>query len=111
MLDLNAKPSGEQTCKGITFRGYRNLFFASGRLELQQGVRLLKSKSCSGDCGSKCCDHWMLDDINESLACGTVILPEIEHGALYSIKMSNVETDWETGCTDAFDLEIYKLGA
>ena len=94
-----------ETCIGLTFRGYRNFYYQDGRLELKQGIRLLKRKSCPGceKCG------WMLDELKELLYCDSVIMPEIEHGNLYSIRTINVSRDWETGYVDDYDIEIYEV--
>jgi hypothetical protein len=53
---------------------------------------------------------WLMDDINESMACGNVIFPEIENEKLYSVRMVNISRDWESGFVDDYDLEIYLLG-
>jgi hypothetical protein len=33
----------------------------------------------------------------------------IEDGALYNLKMTNIHTDFETGYVDGFDLEFVKI--
>jgi hypothetical protein len=94
------------SCIGLVFKGYKSLFKVKNRVELRQGIRLLKRQSCPG-C-SNC--MWLMDDINESIACGNVIFPEIENEKLYSVRMVNISRDWESGFVDDYDLEIYLLG-
>ena len=104
-MDLLAVKSSEPECKGLVFRGYRSTFYSKGRLEMRQGVRLLKSKSCPG-C-NKC--RWETDEIREAIDCNSLIMPGIKDGALYGLHAVNISKDWETGYVDAYDLEIYEL--
>ena len=104
LLLLN-KVADEDPCKGLIFRGHRTMFVKDGRIELKQGVRLLKRKSCKG-C-DKC--EWWWDSLNEDVENEHIIFPEIEHGALYSIRVVNESRDFETGYVDDYDTEIYKL--
>jgi len=92
-------------CIGLIFRGYRNFYMQGGKIELKQGIRLLKRKSCPGcnDC------EYLLEDANESISCGSLIFPEIEDGAEYSVRNTNIRTDWESGMVDSWDTEVYKL--
>ena len=112
---LNPKP----VCKGLFFRGYKNTFWSDGRYETKQGFRLLKRKSCKGweecdsydgeDSKTMRCDHWLLDDMRDMIDIDGVIMPEVEDGALYTLRMTNVETDWESGIVDGWDYEFYKV--
>ena len=95
-----------ETCKGLFFRGYKNLYHQGSEVHLKQGFRLLKTKSCKG-CPK--CDHFS-GEMADSLDCNSVIIPkEIKHGGLYSIRVTNIETDWETNCVDAYDFEFYEV--
>jgi hypothetical protein len=105
ILIPGATPAKEETCKGLVFRGYRNFFTSKERrIELRQGVRLLKRLSCPG------CDKcgWYFDYINEDVD-ATIFPATIKDGALYSVRAINMSKDWETGYIDAMDVEIYEL--
>lgn len=94
-----------ESCKGLIFRGYSCVFEMNGKIERKEGIRLLKRESCPGckDCG------YLMDEIREAVCSHTLILPDIEHGALYSVRLINLSKDWETGIVDSYDIEIYKL--
>jgi len=96
-----AKPK----CKGLVFRGFSSMFFSDGRLEERRGIRLLKRESCAGceKCG------FILDDLSEQVIIGSMIIPEIEHGKLYEVIVTNESRDWETGYVDDYDLEVVLL--
>ncbi len=91
-----------QSCKGLFFRGYANFFFDGRTAQRKEGVRLLKKMSCSGcpQCG------WFYEDYCNGTE---IILPRIEHGALYTLKVTNVKRDWETGFIDGYDVEFVKI--
>lgn len=103
-LILDMTPQKVSTCKGQVFKGYSSFFYNNGRIERRQGIRLMKSLSCPGceDCGGA----WMLGEVREHIECETFLMPEIEHGKLYEIRVTNEERDWESGITDAYDLEV-----
>ena len=100
-------PAPVSTCKGQVFKGYASLFCHKGRVERRQGIRLMKSLSCPG------CEHcgggWMLSEGPDHIDCGTLLMPEIENGKLYEIRMANESRDWETGYIDEYDLEIVEV--
>ena len=100
-----SKEPTEEPCKGVFFRGYSSLFYDGNKIEQRQGVRLLKGKSCTG-C-SQCL--WVYDNLSEEVSCETLIMPKIEHGELYSVRIINESTDWETGIVDSWETEIYKV--
>jgi hypothetical protein len=97
----------KEECKGLFFRGYHSIFWDSKqhKLETKSGLRLLKRKSCKGceKCG------FFLDTINEMMNCGGLIIPEIEDWGTYSIRVTNINKDWETGLVDDYDLEFYEV--
>lgn len=93
------------SCTGQIFKGYRTMFFSKGRIEIRQGIRHLKKKSCNCD---KCCG--VLDAVQEATSDGYLIMPDIiENDAFYGVRFINVSTDWETGYVDSYDVSIYKL--
>jgi len=101
LLSVNKK-----NCKGIFFRGYHNIFQYKGKIELREGIRFLKRKSCSGCFQCK----WIMDNINEDIACGCLIWPnEIKDGKLYSIHAINPTYDIESDICDGYDLEIFEI--
>ena len=115
----SAKKEKGPSCKGLLFRGYSSTYYNDGEVCKKEGLRLLKRKSCKGhpDCESydgediktHNCDHWFLDEMNEMLPDG-VIIPEIEDGALYRIRVINESFDYDSGYCDGFDFEFYKVG-
>ena len=92
-------------CKGLVFRGYNSTFISGNYVGKHQGIKLLKKKSCPG---CEKCDY-LLDEINESVACGVLEMDEIEHGELYSVSVKIDSIDYETGYADNWHAHIYKL--
>lgn len=105
-------------CKGLFFRGYSSIYYKDGEIAKREGFRLLKRKSCKG--GDNCkswdgkdtstynCDCWFLEQIDELLP-DDVIMPGIEDGYLYSIRVINETYDFESGYCDGFEVEFYKV--
>lgn len=97
------KPS----CKGKIFKASRNYFYDKGRLVNSVEFRLLKRKSCSGckKCG------WIEEYLREEVNCKYPILglEEVRPGRLYTIRMCNISTDWETGYVEDFELEVIEV--
>ena len=118
-MELDSKPK----CKGLFFRGRTNTYYnyETGKLDIRKSLTLLKRDSCKGypDCDSydeekdnilnSCCDHWMLEEMNDMMDVDAVIVPEIEDGALYGLKVSNLSTDWETGYVNDYTFEFYEI--
>lgn len=93
-------------CRGLWFRGYSNIFYSDGRFEKKQGIRLLKRRSCKG-C-YKC--HLLLHNAREMMSYGNLIFPdEIKDGGLYTIQVTNIHKDWESGYVDDWDIEIVEV--
>jgi len=94
-------------CKGLVFRGYKSLFYVSAqeKFEMRQGIKLLKKKSCSG------CEHcgWLIDNAKESIDWDGLIMPDIIHEALYTLKVTNESRDWESGIVDDWDIEVIMI--
>jgi hypothetical protein len=103
-LDITAERDPKD-CKGLIFRGYRNAYAQGAEYHIKKGFRLLKRKSCPG-C-AKC--GFFSDDINEMIDSNGLIIPDIENGALYSIRVTNIGTDWESGLVDSWDYEFFKV--
>lgn len=100
----------DNECKGLIFKGIINEFITTNKKEtkivLSSGIKLLKRKSCSGciQCGI----------FYELLSDGTffdhlIITNPIEKDRLYTLKLTNLSTDYETGITDDFDVELIEV--
>jgi hypothetical protein len=92
-------------CKGLFFRGYRNVYHQGTELHMKQGFKLLKRMSCTGceKCG-------FFDDMGEMIEGDCVIYPDsIKHGGLYTLKVSNIGYDWESGHADSWDFEYVEV--
>ena len=108
-LDLIAETweQDEEPCKGLFFRGKNNMF-VNDRNEYvyQERMTPLKRMSCKGcsQCGP------LLDDLHEWIAGGQgPVINDLEHGALYRLEITNVQTDWESGYADDWDLEFVRV--
>jgi len=97
-------PEPEQ-CKGLVFRGYNSTFKSGNHVGRHQGIKLLKRQSCPG-C-EKC--YFLLDFVSEDIYCGSLEMPEIENGELYSIEVVVDGRDWETGYVDDCHARVYKI--
>lgn len=87
-------------CKGLFFRGYSNIYTIGAELHIKKGFRLLKRKSCTG-CPK--CDHYS-DMMRDMIPSGNYIIPDpIIDGGLYTVRVGNVSTDWESGFADDWD--------
>lgn len=104
-LNYSYQEPEKEPCKGLFYRGFSSMFFDGKKIERREGIRLLKGRSCSG-C-SECV--WMQDNLSEEISCGNIIMPDIDHGALYSVRIINESTDWETGIVDSWETEIFKV--
>lgn len=92
-------------CTGLVFRGYRSAFLDSrGDFAHREGFRLLKRRSCH----CQQCES-ILDELNEMVYSESVIWPEVEDKALYTIGISDVTHDWETGIVDGYSFEFVKI--
>jgi len=100
----------KQECKGLVFKGYSSGFYIRNKketkIEFREGIRLLKRKSCAGckECGM----------FYEILSDGTLfnhisILNNIKNDQLYTLKVTNISTDFETGIVDDFDIELVEI--
>jgi hypothetical protein len=107
-IDLNSipdLPNEDEGCKGLVFIGRCSVYIRNNTVTRKETITLLKRKSCKGcaDCG------WMMDAVNEAILNGTLILPTIEEGQLYTVTISNISRDRETGIVDDWDVEIIKI--
>ena len=96
-LQSEVKPE----CKGLVFRGYNSSFIKGNHIGNRQGIKLLKRKSCSGCVSCDSALEYLAEDMGNNR-----ILPEIEHGKLYSLRWVDDGTDWETGYKESH-VEIY----
>jgi len=111
MLHHLKKRGKTATCKGMYFRGYSSMYCHEGTIGRKDGFRFLKRKSCTDKYCDICSYRWEID-FTEGLdyEYGYIMFPDkIEHGALYSIRVTNISTDYETGIVDGYDLEFYKV--
>jgi hypothetical protein len=97
----------EKVCKGKFFRASVNGFMsAGGTYTYQERMKPLKRMSCSGcvDCG------WIEDDLNEFI--NNEVFPGvktgIENGAIYTLTVTNISRDWESGVVDGYELQFVK---
>ena len=106
-FDMVTEMQPAEKCKGLFFRGYRSTFVNNDHIGERQGARFLKRLSCPG------CDQcgYLMDDAVEANSCGSLIIPKIENGALYQLKITNISKDWETGYADSWDTELVKVDA
>ena len=104
LLDTTSKP--KHICKGLVFRGFHSMFVAGDMtIQRKEGIRLLKRKSCQG-CPECEFNYWMMDNIREEVSMGSLIMPEIHHGELYTVRVINETRDWETGIVDSWETEV-----
>lgn len=106
LRELNILPKLDisETCKGIKFRGYASTFWSGYKLESRCGVRFLKKDSCAG-CSK--CAHF--DEFMEETPENIIGLNEVEHGKLYTLRVTNISRDWESGIVDEWDLQLVEL--
>ena len=106
LSELLEEKTDEPICKGKTYRARVNRYINS-KDEYVYTERMipLKRLSCPGcpKCG------WMDDEIREHIDCETLIHIDIKDGATYSLQVTNVSTDWETGYVDDYTLEFIEI--
>ena len=106
-LDLQKSENPEPECKGLIFRYARETWIGTAQdINFRDRFRFIKGKSCEG------CDKcgWMWDDLHEFLCdpefCNIICPDEPKQNQLYTIIVSNISKDWETGYVDEWDLEF-----
>lgn len=108
MIDLFEKENNDKDqCKGKIFRYAANAFLSHDRkYSRQDNFTLLKRDSCKG---CKYCDN-ILSDLQE-IACeqGALIPSNLKNGDKCKLEYTNIETDWETGYVDNWDLAFVRL--
>jgi len=102
-VDFDAiEKSNEEPCKGLCFRGYTNTHWFGDKFRVTNELRLLKKRSCPG-CAQ--CSY-----LTEELQSNVIVLtPEIEHGKLYELRVTNVSRDYESGIVDDWNVEFCKV--
>jgi len=91
-------------CKGMKFRGYTSTFWSGHKLETRHGIRFLKRDSCTG-CSK--CAHF--DEFMEETPENIIGLNEIKHGKIYTLNVTNMYYDWQSGYLDDWDVEIVEV--
>ncbi len=95
-------------CVGLVYRGRINNFYHKGTLVHQTKMVKLKRQSCRG------CEQcsFLEEDLNEFLSSSTnkpAILPEeVIDGKLYTLQVTNISRDYESGFVDDYDLEFVR---
>jgi len=97
----------EKVCKGKFFRASVNGFMsADGTYTYQERMKPLKRMSCSG-CAD--CD-WIEDDLKEFIC--NEMFPDvkdgIENAAIYTLEVTDISRDWESGIVDGYELQFVK---
>jgi len=93
-------------CKGLFFRCNINRYWSNNKKYVEQiSFNLLKRMSCEG------CTHcgWMLDEFPDHVQSDTVLYEEAVDKAIYRLDVTNINTDWETGIVDDWDLIFVKV--
>lgn len=106
-LLVKADESTPHECRGLVYRCRINRFRTSqdGYVEAVR-MYLLKKESCDGLCNDGHCRR-LLEDMNEQIynESGPVI-NNPKHNGKYSLQITNIGRDWETGIIDEWDLEF-----
>lgn len=90
-------------CKGIIFRANVTHYVTGINIGQKIRLRQLKRKSCPG-C-NKC--RWIYDQIEEVNEDWPIIgIDKVKNGKLYTITVTNIGRDFETGLVDEWDLAI-----
>ena len=99
-------PKQPSHCKGRFFRGKVNEYMlGDGSYRNDKRLTPLKRMSCQG---CERCD-WMFEDVSALIEYGGLEVPDIEHGALYELKMIKESRDYEMGYIDDFTLGYVKI--
>ena len=107
LKDNLIEDKSEKVCKGKFFRASVNGFMsADGTYTYQERMKPLKRMSCSG-CAD--CD-WIEDDLKEFI--NNEMFPAveggIENGAIYTLAVTEISRDWESGVVDDYELQFVK---
>lgn len=94
----------EPLCIGLFFRAKKNYYLNSrDEYVYQERMTPLKRMSCKGcsQCG------YLKDELNEQCCMDEPpIVDDLQHGAVYQLKVTNIQTDWESGYADDWDIEF-----
>lgn len=106
ILDLKIDATeDDEKCTGKVYKASVQKFPTSKGFGMSIRLNELKRKSCK--CPNCLCIE---DDINESMYHDGIIgLEEVENGELYTIRYTNITTDWESGIIDGWDLKLVKI--
>lgn len=107
MIDL-IKNIEDNDCKGLIYRCKVNHFKNSkGHVIFSSRFIPMKKLSCPGchKCGA------LIESLDECIANDTLPITTTEkNNQLYSLEMSDISYDWETGYIDDWDLEFKEFG-
>lgn len=104
-MNPHDKAKQEHNCKGLIYRARINNYSSNGIIGIKTTFSKLKKKSCPG---CQVC-AWIEDQLSEQLDYGCVIIPrslKVKDQSLYELKITNMDTDYETGYADSWDLEF-----
>jgi len=99
--------NANENCTGLVFKAEHIDFMRSDlTLVTKTSLRLMRRKSCK--CSS--CDG-LLETLHTNMIENGIrpITPVLQHKKLYTLKMVNIQKDWESGHIDYFDLEYVLL--
>ncbi|MCK5020020.1 MAG: hypothetical protein KAS32_23405 [Candidatus Peribacteraceae bacterium] len=90
-------------CKGVVYRA--SVYSGMTKLGPMFRVRLkkLKRKSCPG-CEN--CD-WVEESLQEGT--GIINMNDVEDKKMYTPRICNQQTDWETGYVDGYDFRLEEV--
>ncbi len=104
--EMKKPENPEPECKGIIFRYSRDIWIGSDNdVNFRDRFRWNKTLSCSG-CDK--CD-WMWDDMREIMYDEGLIFDNPKKDQLYTLMVTNISTDWESGHVDDYDLEFIEV--
>lgn len=104
-VTVKKSDSKAEPCKGLVFRcEITSWVGGKGDVNFRERYHFIKSKSCPGcdQCGIMKDE---LQDFTTDPKCYNII-HEGQHGKLYTVRVTNISTDWETGFVDDWDLEF-----
>ena len=91
-------------CIGKKYRYTENNYInLRGAICLEQKMTPLKKQSCPGceKCG------WIDDDLHESIVnVRPPIIKKAANNGIYTVEITNISRDWETGYVDDYDFEF-----
>jgi len=94
-------------CKGKIYRARVSMFITQrGEYVYRERMVPIKGLSCEGCAYCEYMEEHLKEATGEEYG---AIIKDIEDQALYKLGVTNVQTDWETGYVDSWDMEFIKL--